>query len=1113
VGARFLRPQSALVGATAASVAVIAGFAVFMVAKSGTPMAKTGSDVTQSVAALLAGGACLRAARRREADARGWALLGAAAFTWAAASTIWTIYGLTRDYAYPFPAIPDIGFLGYAVPAIAGLLAFPRPTTRTVSWARASLDTGLIVASVAFVSWALVLGTVYRSPALNPLSQITALAYPIVDVAVGSVVLTLGMRRPAGARMPWLLLGGGLSLLTFTDSLFVYRTSIGMATTGTLVPAGWVAAFLMIALATLVPVRPTAERARSRNLFQETLPYLPLLTALVVATNRRVGLDDPVLFWSGVVVLVVFIIRQAFIVIEVDARTAERNTADERFRSLVQSSDDAIVSKTTDGLITSWNPGAERLYGYAPDEVMGRPIALLVPPHRRQQEGEILDAARRGLKVNSYETERVRKDGTLVEVALTVSAIFDGDVVSGISAIGRDVTERKRADAALRDAHNQALEATRLKSDFLATMSHEIRTPMNGVIGLTGLLLDSELNTTQRHHAEGVRASGEALLSIINDILDFSKIEAGKLELETVDFDLGYAMESVAALVADSAQAKGLELVAACDPEVPAGLRGDVGRLRQVLLNLATNAVKFTSSGEVVLRAGLVEEATPELVMVRFEVRDRDRDRGGGRREPVRPLLAGRCFHHPPLRRHRAGSGHLPKAEPGNGRQHRPGQRTRCRDHLLGAAAVQPVLDSCMRTQSIWQPCAARQEDVGGRRQRDQPPRADVPATGLGCSGRPGSGRRGGALELLRHAVAEANPYVAALVDMAMPGMDGMDLARIVTSDPELAATRLLLLSSVDVDAEAAARAGFLDRLTKPVRLSQLYGAVAHAIVPPDPVRKSGNPALPAVAPGSRGTLLIVEDHAINQEVAKGIAAKLGYLCDVAGDGIEALAALGRRSYDAVLMDCHMPEMDGFQATAEIRRREGGRRHIPIIAMTAAALVEDHEKCLAVGMDDYLSKPVKGGQLDAVLSRWLDNGTPGPAGEAAEPPPSPGDGVLDLDQFDGLRQLATTSLDPSFLPGLVDQYLEDAVAQLTVLKAAAQRRDAAGQRSAAHGLKGSSATMGATAMAAACAVLESAARDGVVAEQQDVVRISAELERAAAALRAQVLDQPEPRLN
>jgi len=543
----------------------------------------------------------------------------------------------------------------------------------------------------------------------------------------------------------------------------------------------------------------------------------------------------------------------------------------------------------------------------------------------------------------------------------------DGTVVGRVWSF-RDVTERKRLEKELAHARDKALESSKLKSEFLATMSHEIRTPMNGVIGLTGLLLDSGLSETQQQYADGVRASGEALLGIINDILDFSKIEAGKLELETVDFNLAEAIDDVATLVAESARAKGLELVAYCQPEVPTMVRGDVGRLRQILLNLASNAVKFTDKGEVVIRAGLSGPPTAQSVPVRIEVVDT----GIG----IVPSAAERLFEpfsqaDASTTRRYGGTGlglaicrRLSEAMGGTiAVDSDPGQGSTFWVELPFARAAvaepKPVISpglAGLRVMVVDDNETNRL--VLGAQLLAWDITADVAPDGSV------------ALDRLRCAAGAGRPYDLALVDMAMPGMDGLELAHTVSTDPRLRSVRLVLLSSLIVGSEEAARAGFVACLTKPARLSQLHDAIQRAMAPP-PVTPPVAPQLSARACLTRGRLLIVEDNAINQAVAKGIAAKLGFDCDVAGNGVEALQALARRRYDAILMDCQMPEMDGFEATAEIRRGPAPTNCVPIIAMTAGALVEDRDRCLAVGMDDYLAKPIKAGDLDAVLCRVL----------------------------------------------------------------------------------------------------------------------------------------------
>ena len=540
------------------------------------------------------------------------------------------------------------------------------------------------------------------------------------------------------------------------------------------------------------------------------------------------------------------------------------------------------------------------------------------------------------------------------------------------------VAERQRSSDELAAARDEAMESSSLKSDFLATMSHEIRTPMNGVIGLTGLLLGTELDQRQRQYADGVASAGEALLAIINDILDFSKIEADRLELEIIDFDLVEAIEEAVGLVAQPAQRKGLELVASCAPELPGRVRGDPARLRQVLLNLASNAVKFTPEGEVVIRAELAEDRG-ETVSVRIEVTDTGIGIAHAERERLfepfsqadasttrrfggtglglaisRRLVAamggelgfdselgqGSTFWFTlPLERQVRTATHAPRPVPG------------------GGPRILVVDDN--RTNRLML--------------RDQL-RARAQCCELAPDGPIG-------LAHLRQAASRGCPYDVALVDSCMPGMDGFELARQVSADPQLAGTRLVLMTSAGQTGLAESRCvGIAASLPKPVRVSQL----ADVLIVPDPEIAAGTadaPSTPATSQaGGRGHVLVVEDNATNQLVAVGILRLLGYRADVAANGFEALEALARTEYDAILMDCQMPEMDGYTATGELRRLQGSRRHTPVIAMTAAASEADRARCLAAGMDDFLSKPVTPREVDAALTRWV-----GPARTSAAP--------------------------------------------------------------------------------------------------------------------------------
>ena len=531
----------------------------------------------------------------------------------------------------------------------------------------------------------------------------------------------------------------------------------------------------------------------------------------------------------------------------------------------------------------------------------------------------------------------------------------------------RMLRSEARAREELAAARDAALEGSRAKSAFLATMSHEIRTPMNGVIGLTDLLLTTDLDERQQQYAEGVRSAGSALLSIINDILDFSKVEAGRLDLEQIDFDLVQLIEEVAELVAEPARDKDLELLAYCSPELPAALRGDPSRLRQVLLNLAGNAVKFTHEGEVVIRAEL-QETTPTGVLVRFEVSDT----GIGIPEEHRVhLFEPFSQADTSTTRRYGGTGlglaicqQLVAAMGGElGVSSEPGTGSTFWATVPLTFAVEPE-----------QPPPPSAEVLAGLRVivvDDNETNRVILHDQLSAWGMSVETVADGeaALALMRTALREEQPFDLGVLDLCMPGMDGLELGRRIAADGALAHTPLVLLTSgPDVGQAEANAAGIAASLTKPVLLTRLRTVLRTLVATPP----RASVAVPAARRASvRGRVLVVEDGEINQLVATGILESLGYEVDLADDGYQALDALERATYDAVLMDVRMPNLDGYGATAEIRRREGTDAHTPIIAMTASAIEGDREECLAAGMDDYISKPIDRAIVDTVLGRWV----------------------------------------------------------------------------------------------------------------------------------------------
>jgi PAS domain S-box-containing protein len=704
-----------------------------------------------------------------------------------------------------------------------------------------------------------------------------------------------------------------------------------------------------------------------------------------------VRLRETVLGITVVLVLILLAGVRAIALSDRRRRAVERQvqSRDRELARVVESTDEGFVSVNDAGSITIWNSRAADLYGWDASGVIGRDLVDTVIPVA-DRGGYRADLARyragAGSAVVGHRREMtaLHRDGHEIPLEMSVWAQDDG----GLSAFMHDISQRVTTAIELEAARDQAMAASRLKSEFLANMSHEIRTPMNGVIGMSGLLLHTDLDPIQRDYASTVCSSAEALLTVIDDILDFSKVEAGKLDVENVDFDLRSVVEESAVLLAARAHQNGLELTCGIEGALPVTLRGDPGRLRQVLLNLLGNAVKFTSQGEVNLAARLIGAAAADPVMVELSVRDT----GIGINDAaVEHLFDAFTQAESSTSRRYGGTGlglaisrQLVELMGGSLTvTSRAGAGSTFRATIpfpVGEAGPEPSPEAVLAGVRVLVV-----DDNATNRGLLQ----DM-VTGWGCTSTNAAGAEE-ALERLRQMVDESDQFDVVLLDQNMPDVDGYGVAARVRADRRLARTPMIMLtSSPGGEAEKAKEAGIAAYLTKPVRSGQLHDALLGVLsgAGPDPAGSRRSPSLadaPVAGAGAGGvssthatTVLLVEDNVVNQKVFSAMMLSIGYGIEVAENGFDALDALDRRDYAAVFMDCQMPVMDGYQTTGKIREREGTHRHTRVIAVTASAMAADRARCLDAGMDDYMTKPIKTEDLVAKLQYWVEGEGGGP---------------------------------------------------------------------------------------------------------------------------------------
>ena len=1144
--------------------------------------------IVASYAALdLAGRVTLARGRHR----LGWLAAGAGTMgigIWSTHSVGMLAFALPVEIHYDIPLL-ILSMIVPVVGAAAAIHVANRKDAGTASFAMAGIIMALAIASMHYIGVAgmRIAADATYDAALVALSVLIAsvLSAPAMAVSFLPAAATharMLWRRSAAAVM----MAGAIGGLHYTGMLAASYT-----------PAA-------------LPVMP-----EWRILADDTLGDLTAITTMLVLTVSMLGslLDRR--------------LREQALQIKSLARLA----------AVVDSLDDAVLSRTLDGTILTWNGGAERLYGYTAAEMIGQSVSRLIPPGHPSELATILDRIRTGTGIYHIETAGLRKDGAVINVALSLSPIRNGaGEIVGISSIARDITERRRTEAALRaseeryqlvahatndviwdydlaagtvlvsearhavfghemperaslpprtlqwchgyihpddaprvaasldraiatgsdtwsadyrvrradgtwadvrdrahvardadgvpirmigammdvsdqkeaerlvhQARDAAEAANRAKSEFLANMSHEIRTPMNGVLGMLGLALDTKLTEDQRDYLDIARTSAESLLTVINDILDFSKIEAGKLELNAEPFAIREMLGDTVRPLAVRAEQKGIELAVQVVPAVPGMLIGDAGRLRQVIVNLLGNAIKFTEQGEVVLTVDTLApdarsgDHRPDVVSVHFAVADT-----GIGIAPEKQAMIFEAFNQADSSTTRqyggTGLGLTISAQlvalmggriwvestPGRGSVfHLTVPLTRRRDR-----SCTPVVRS--REALAGLPVLVVDDNATNRRILEETLRSWQMRPTLVAGGPE-------ALHELARAHRAGTPFPLILLDAQMPTMDGFDVAAAIAQRPELRGATVMMLSSAGQygNVSRCHELGIASYLTKPVKSSDLLAAIrstleASGVTTP----AEGTPAL-MTGPERSLRILLAEDNRVNQRIAVALLEKRGHSVSVVENGRLVLAAIGSERFDVVLMDLQMPEMGGLEATRAIRKRElGTGARLPIVAMTARAMAGDREQCLDAGMDGYVAKPIRSDELIQAVES-VAQASPARAVEVA---PAAGG---ETEVFDEAALLDLVGGDQALMREIIGLFLDEAPRLLAQIRSALADGNITALQFAAHALKGSVGNMAAVRAFGASLDLETAARAGRLDAAADAAAtLQSEIERLERAL-------------
>jgi two-component system, sensor histidine kinase and response regulator len=771
-----------------------------------------------------------------------------------------------------------------------------------------------------------------------------------------------------------------------------------------------------------------------------------------------------------------------------------------QYEELFENANDIIYTTDLQGNITSINRATERLTGYNREDVLGVNVSNLFAKEYREVVGQILKQKLQDKAPTTYFVEIMARNGHRIPLEISSRLIYENGKPAGVQGIGRDITERKRVELERRNAQEAAEAANRAKSEFLANMSHEIRTPLTGVLGMTDLALNTNLNEEQREYLTLARSSGETLLTVINDILDFSKIEAGRLDINPIDFELRDSLGDTLKTLSLRAHEKGLELALHVAHDVPYYVNADPTRLRQIVVNLVGNAIKFTDVGEVVLHVAMESQTEDELAL-HFTVTDTGIGIPSGKQEMIfAPFTqadssATRRFGGTGLgltisfQLTELMGGRL-RVESTEGKGSSFHFTIRCR--RAAAEGERPASSGGASLKGL--PTLVVDDNATNRRLLEEllsnwemkPAMADGGWTGL---------------ETMRQAKAAGKPFPLVLIDALMPDMDGFTLAERIKEDPALSGATIMMLTSGGQRGDAARcrKLGIAAYLHKPVKERDLLRAILLALSPGWRLARDAELITRHTLRREQRKLriLLAEDDRVNRQLAERLLQNFGHHVTSTSNGrkaLEAVQASGLDSFDAVLMDVQMPEMDGLEATAAIREMEKGKsRRLPIIAMTAHAMKGDRSRFLEAGMDGYVAKPIQARELLIVIEQTA---------------PSPGEAVQEhrykpalREIIDWKRGLAAVDGDSALLRELLRIFANEAPATLERLRSAVELKDAPAIERAAHTLKGSVGNFGADAAVQASLKLEVMGRQSDLEHAGEAFRsVEQEIHRVLAAI-------------